>query len=97
VKTILLRTIVAIFLYLLSFPSCKKKKYDDSTNLFTYNPNLGYLYVKESSGTTMYQLPTKDSPSIEHLPAGTRLELVEVTDEDANYPRKRRTLGKSTI
>lgn len=72
---------------LLSFLcTCKEKQDTDPKDSFA--PNVEYLYVKEPKGIYMYQSPNPDAETIDFLPNGTKIVLVEVTDEFSSLGEK---------
>lgn len=69
--------IFLVFLVFLLLSSCKKKESSPLQNI----DNKIYLYVKNNEGTYTYESTSFDSDTIDFLPQGTKVELVEITNE----------------
>ncbi|MCX7999401.1 MAG: hypothetical protein N3A69_10705 [Leptospiraceae bacterium] len=69
---ILLFTLILIFVYF-----CKDKQ----TSQKNIDNGKVYLYVKVNEGTYTYESTSFNSETIDFLPQGTKVELVEITNE----------------
>lgn len=65
-----------LFLVFLLIPYCKKKEPSIQPS-----ENKIFLYVKTNEGTYTYESASFDSETIDFLPQGTKVELVEITNE----------------
>ncbi len=74
-----MRTIVFTLIFILHL-SCKKKEVPPQPV-----DNKVYLYVKNNEGTYTYESTSFDSETIDFLPQGTKVELVEITNEYGSF------------
>jgi len=74
---LMLKIFLITVLIFLTFFSCTEKQ---EVNL-TADLKKEHLYVKEPQGIYMYKAPNFDAETIQFLPKGTKLLLVEITDE----------------
>jgi hypothetical protein len=73
--------ILGLIAFLILFNLSCKEKLDTPSQKDIFSQNEEYLYVKEPKGAYMYQAPSPSAETIDLLPKGTKVVLVEVTDE----------------